>query len=192
MGAGTGLLGGGALLAQSPEERAFNMAAGTAGGAVGAAVMPPLMSAGKRVLGAGINAARRAWNSLRPGMQQRVTLELQTAAARNGVNWGAVPQAVRESAEETAARALRAGDLDADAIVRQARGERFGMTGNTALTRGQLTRDPMQYATEQDVAKIQPGGEGLLSRFQNQDRQLVAALDDTVTQIGGEGAEQVG
>jgi hypothetical protein len=159
---------------------------GLAGGASREAGGSPLMQGGAAVLGAvagGLvpGAASSVVNRINAMRANPMQLEGQISLAlrENGVDFAAMPAAIRESLIADVRKATSAGDdLNPDALRRLAD---FRLTGLTP-TRGGLTLDPVQITREQNLAKIgvNTADEGLQGLAQTQNRnnaQLVNNMD---------------
>ena len=67
-------------------------------------------------------------------------------------------------------------NFDPEAAVHREMAERFGYTGDTALTRAQATRDPIDLGTEEKLKKRE-GGEAITLRKAAQEEQSVNVMD---------------
>jgi len=201
--AGTGgVLGAanaGARVASGAAQRAFQRVAsnpvaqlsaaaggGLAGGASREAGGSPLMQGGAAVLGTvagGLvpGAASSVVNRINAMRANPMQLEGQISLAlrENGVDFAAMPAAIRESLIADVRKATSAGDdLNADALRRLAD---FRLTGLTP-TRGGLTLNPVQITREQNLAKIgantaDEGLQGLALTQNRNNAQLVNNMD---------------
>ena len=164
----------------------LNVAGGTVGGGVGAAIAPGLTNIGAKI----IQAARRGFRGAVPSVSTRVATQLEQAAQRAGVNLGQVSDDVLKQMHDDAIQAMRMGrwsDEAADAMVRRSQAGHFGFAGGTGLTRGQASQDPLQYATEVDLAKIE-AGRPLMERHAAQRAQGARIVSD----VFGDPSERAG
>lgn len=179
-GVGAGALGGGVVYAKTPEERMANAAiGGAAGGLFGAAAPAIAKGAGKIAAKAGdIADSARGLLKGSAKITATVTRNLDDAAKSAGVSLDDLGAAYTARVKQRAAEALRSGaPFDYDAAVRQARAEKFGFTGDAAITRGQSTRDPAVFSMERNLAK-RPQGAALAERANAQLAQAEKYLDD--------------
>ena len=152
-----------------------------ASGALAGAVATPLLSKGLEAAGTAIKAGagmaqRAAAKAAATPEQIKVTVTNVLNAA--GVAPAEITDAMRASIASQVQQALAAGQkLNPAALVRQAQAEAVGLTDNAALTLGQRTRDPMQFAREQNLSGVnlqgpQGAGNPLASRFAEQNKRL--------------------
>ena len=185
-----------ALAARPGVQAAGAVGAGGAGGAVREAGGGDLEQFGASLLGGitagsaagvGSNLAQTATRALKSAVTPKAT-ELARAdqtinltLQRSGVDWGAVPERVRQSMREDVAQAMNTGQpLNADAMRRLLV---FRSTGTTP-TVGQLTQDPGQITREMNLAKTAANmSDPALHRLpalQNQNTaQLLRVLDES-------------
>ncbi|WP_050466367.1 glucosaminidase domain-containing protein [Herbaspirillum chlorophenolicum] len=129
----------------------------------------------------GTRAVSSVANRLSPPSTQEVEQQIRLVMDRSGVDWGAVPERVRQMVREEAGQALRTGgDLSGDALRRLVD---FGRVQGATPTRGMLTLDPVQITRERNLAKIgaNASDEGLqgLARVQNSNNSaLIGALNN--------------
>jgi hypothetical protein len=96
----------------------------------------------------------------------------------------APPRSTTGTATGTGRNAGAAGtDL---AAMRRANAEELGFTGDSALTRGQATRDFELQRFERETAKMGDIGEPIRQRMQNQNLRLQQALDEFIDSTGAE------
>lgn len=146
-----------------------------AGGAALGALSVPVAEGVMRVFG---NVARKIGAKFTPQNAQQITADLNA----RGVDFSKLATQTQESILKDADDALRAGGkLDMDALARKYDFDQLGIKP----TAGQLTRDPMQYQFERNNAGISGGGESLTQRFNEQNSQLIGALDKLKTSAGG-------
>lgn len=128
------------------------------------AVGEPVASMAGPAAGAAINTAIQAAPlALVPALRGRakpaaVSPELkaqQYVAANTGLDWGAIPEAVRGQLTEIAKTAGGLEGLDAAALKRQVQLQ--SLDRPVPATRGQLTRDPVQLRNEGNVSATDAG-----------------------------------
>ena len=160
------------------QDFALNKAVQVAGGAVTGAVAVPVVEGLVRAAGATVNGVasllRGAPNRLtnkatQDAVESTLTVELQ----KNGVDWQALPKAARDALILETQKALKAGgEIDQAAIQRIADAQKLDIS----LMRGQASRDPLQFATERNMAKTEIG-KPLADRLVDQNGKLIAAVD---------------
>lgn len=97
----------------------------------------------------------------------------QQSSANAGIDWSALPGAVRNRLTELAQDATSFGNLDATALRRIAQAESLPVP--IKLTRGQATRDPVQLRVEDQTAATEQG-RALSDRHAEQNDALTANL----------------
>ena len=146
-------------------------------GAVTGAVATPIISKTAQGVARGVDSARRAVGG-RMVTEEQVRVAAANAARANGVNFQNLPQATRDMVEDQVRQSLRTGQrIDPAAIMRRVEAESVGLTGDAALTTGQVTRNPMLFTQERNMRGVEistPQGRGnpLMERFANQNRAL--------------------
>lgn len=116
---------------------------------VGAAVVGTVL--GGLAPGAASSAANRVQALVRRPDPLQLEGRISLALRESGVDWQAVPQAIRSQLVQDVRKATATGaELNNDALRRLAD---FRLTGTTP-TRGMLTLDPVQITREQNLAKI--------------------------------------
>lgn len=170
-----------------------------AGGAVAGGVMTPVLSKAATAVG----TAAKDFRASRPqativigGTQGLTRADLDAAVGQvlqsQGMTIQEAPKVILDSVRRQIAEATAGGlRLNPQQALRQAQAEALGLTGDAALTAGQLTRDPIRYAQERNLSGVVingPQGQGnpLATRFANQNRALAGVLDD-----GGLAADRV-
>lgn len=124
-------------------------AGGDAPAQVGAAVVGTVL--GGLAPGAASGAANRVQALVRRPDPLQLEGRISLALRESGVDWQAVPQAIRSQLVQDVRKATATGaELNNDALRRLAD---FRLTGTTP-TRGMLTLDPVQITREQNLAKI--------------------------------------
>lgn len=116
---------------------------------------------------------------------QTVTGEL----AGRGIDFSKLTKEAQDALLADAQQALNAGGkLNYDALARRADFEAAGIKP----TLGQLTRDPMQFQFEQNTRGIGGAGEGLSQRFNEQNAQLIDAINKARAGAQGVGLDRFG
>lgn len=154
--------------------------AGAVGGAAGAAAGQAIGAVADKVA-TGIDRVMSAVRARIPSNQLAAQVsadDLLAAAARDqNIDLRALSENVRNGLRNQAAEALASNrTIDAPSLLRQAEGNAVLGPGN-ALTLGQATRDPMQFATERNMRGIVGAGEPLAERFAGQNRALIDSLN---------------
>jgi hypothetical protein len=94
--------------------------------------------------------------------------------SKKGIDYSKLSSQVQNQLKKDADDALRAGGvIDADALARKAEFLSVGIKP----TKGQITRDPMQYQFEQNTRGVVGSGESLSQRFNEQNSGLVEAMN---------------
>lgn len=176
-------------LTQPVDEEAnypLNKAVQVGGGAALGLIAPPLVESVIRGAGAVVNGLV---NSVR-GMKNTVTgatnpRAIEAAFQQAGVAWNRVPKDAREMLIGEVQKAIRSGGTLDDEAAR-----RLGdfLTLKMKPTQGQITRDPLQFAREVNYSKNE-FGKPLAERFNEQNTQLIGAVDDLRTGTGARGAD---
>ncbi|MGX5659991.1 glycoside hydrolase family 73 protein [Castellaniella ginsengisoli] len=182
---------------QNPVQQITSAAgAGGAGGSVREAGGGPTAQAVAALFGGiaaplaaqqGIRAARWVGNRLASPRPQEVEQQIRLIMERSGVDWGQVPERVRQMVRDEASTALRSGgELSSDALRRLVD---FGRVPGATPTRGTLTLDPVQITRERNLAKIgaNAADDGLqgLARVENTNNSaLIGALNDAGANSG--------
>lgn len=155
---------------------------GGAGAAAGA-VFAPLVSKAAELGGRGVAAvqSRMGAPNLAPA---DINVSVQNVFRAEGIAPADVPEAMLNSVRNQVEASLRGRQrVDPGAIMRAARAEAVGLTGDAAPTLGQVTRDPIQWAQEQNLSGVvlnTPQGQGnpLATRFQSQAQALKRVFDN--------------
>ena len=160
------------------------------GGALVGALAPPLVEGLVRAAGATVNAMTRTakglWQRLSgEALRGNVETRLSREIGAQGLKWSDVPQDVRERLIGEVQKGIRVGgSIDDESTRRLADFVRLKIEP----TRGQVSRDPLQFAREVNLGKLEPG-QPLAQRFTEQNRQLIGTVDDLRTQTGASGAD---
>jgi len=99
-----------------------------------------------------------------------LTQQLEAIVSRAGGDWVSLNPQIQESLRSEAVRQLAVGNLNPDALVRVARAQM--LDPRLQLTRGQATRAPADWQTEQNLRGIQVVGDDLRTRFGEQGQIL--------------------
>lgn len=172
--AGKGAVGGAVGAATQPvmgDDYATEKAGQVVAGAVGGAVLTPLISK------AGESVARYVSNKLRGGFISKtpegIEQEIRASFARDDIDVSQIPRDVLEKLKQEANQALKSGrEIDAPAMLRKLDFEKVGVKP----TLGQITRDPGQYSRELNLRGIQNAGEGIQNRLAEQQTQIAGRL----------------
>ena len=166
--AGAGLAGGSVKEAGAGpiEQGVAALVGGVAGGLV------------PRAAGAVGDAAKR----MIPMKPQDVDLQISAVLNRAGVDYSAMPEAVRQSLRAELADALRTGqELNPQAVARLADFRAAGLTP----TRGTVSLDPVQLTREKNLAKMAANmAEGELSGLPRLENQNNARLIEGLNSVG--------
>lgn len=164
---------------------------GAAGGAAGAATQPVMGDnfAGEKLLQVGTGAAAggvltpvlsRAAEAAARYVRARaqtgrvpppevIKNEIRASFARDDIDLAQIPRHVMDDLTRSTQEAMASGQqVDAAALLRRMDFERLGMQP----LRGQITRDPTQFARERDLRGIQGVGEPIANRLNEQAAQL--------------------
>lgn len=153
-------------------------------GAATGAVATPVLSRAAEATVRGVNAVRRARQPI------NVEVAVNNVIRQGGLNPAELTDEVLAGVRRQVEEAAQSGqNMDPAAIVRRARFEALGLTGDAGPTVGQITREPIQFAQERNLSGVvlnTPQGQGnpLATRFQNQNARLQQVFDD----VGAAGA----
>lgn len=147
----------------------------TGAGAVGGAIATPILTKIGEVVS---DLVSRVVSSKQPGASaDRIIL---AALEKEGVQAGDVPETVLQSMREQVSASLKNGKtVDPAQLLRQKAAE----TVDVQLTKGQLTRDPVQFARERNMRALDGAGRPLTDRFVDQNQRLAAAVRGTGTAL---------
>jgi hypothetical protein len=101
-----------------------------------------------------------------------------------GIDRSKVPVEFFNSLKDQARNALQTGDVKSFQQFAQNYSQANGLPVPVPMLRGQLTRDPMQYAVEQNLRGIQGTGEPIQALLQKQNSALIQNLDAFGAKIG--------
>lgn len=186
--AGTGALGGFLTGAAQPvedtenydQQKAMQVGVGAlTGAAVGPLARFTTAQIGRAVQGVA-NVVRRAFG---PGANsQQVNAAVEVALRSNGINPAHIDRAIREDLNRQVVRAMAQGGApSAEALANQTALAQLGIQG----TRGQITRNPLQWQTEFNT-RAREGGEPLMNQYRGALRSLVGGVDDVRAGTGGQ------
>lgn len=146
------------------------VAAGAAGGAV---LTPAAAKVGEGLVKA-FNGVTRTGDVNAQAAKVVDDWITSTAKTDSGFDLAQIPASMRQRVQAQVAQALKDGkQIDPAAILRKADFESLGVTP----TRGQITRDPTQYARERNLRGVEGAGEPLAQRFQQQNNQLLQVIN---------------
>lgn len=158
------------------------------GGATGAASPFVADAVGKVVAGAA-NKARSVVGRVAgtAPTDEAITQTISGELAGRGVDFSQLTKEAKASLLADAKQALSGGGkLNFDALARRADFDALGIKPTT----GQLTRDPMQFGFEQNTRGITGAGEGLSQRFNEQNAQLIDAINKARAGTQGVGLDR--
>lgn len=150
------------------------------GGAAAGAVLTPVAARVGDFIGnqaAGIAQRLRGRFTSQADIDAQILRAIQEAGPEMGIrDLSEIPESVLAGVRQQVQAAMRSGDVpDPAALVRRADFDALSVPP----TRGQVTRDPMQFATERNMRGIDLGGgrNPLADRFSEQNRLLVGEFD---------------
>lgn len=154
-----------------------------AGGGAGSQAVAALAGglAAPAALGGAQALVNKAASVLRPAQTtQQVEQQIELALSRNGVDWKAVPERLKQGMRAEVQQALKTnGELDGEALTRLLD---FKRVEGATPTRGMVTLDPVQITRERNLAKTGANsvdvGMQRLAQVENQNnRALINALN---------------
>lgn len=160
------------------------------GGAALGAAAPAIVEGVIRGAGAAVNALANVGRGLSKTATGQASAEviegtLTQEMGRQGVKWSELPDALRSSLVSEVQKSLKSGGaIDPEAIRRTADFARLKIQP----TQGQVTRDPLQFAREQNYAKTGIG-KPIADRLTDQNAQLIGTLDTARGAVGAKGAD---
>jgi hypothetical protein len=122
--------------------------------------------------------ARARLQTTQPAVESTLKLEL----AKNGFfSWEQIPQRIRDALVVETQNALKAGGKLDNKMV-----ERFADFQKLEINplRGQVSRDPYQFALERNTGKTEAGRD-IATRLTEQNERLIQSLDDVRTGVTG-------
>lgn len=204
--AARGAVAGGASAALQPvvdgQESFWGSKAGqVATGALTGGILTPAISKGVEKAGAALAqraAARAPATVVMGGAPALNRSDLDAAVSRllesQGLRMQEAPKVILDSVRRQLTESLAGGRrLDPAAALRLAEAEALGLTGDAALTLGQATRNPMQWAQERNLSGVvinTPAGptNPMASRFAAQNRALgrvFSGADEALDKVTG-------
>lgn len=167
-------------------KKAVQVGTGAAVGAIAPAAVEGLIrgaSAAVNKLSSGVGGLARAIN----GSTSSSSIE-KTLSTEMGGTWAQLPQQVRSGLVAEVQRALGSGGrLDSEAVRRLGDFKRL----NVAPTQGQLSRDPLQFAREQNYARTEIG-QPIAQRLNEQNSRMIGVIDDLRGGTGAQATDQYG
>jgi hypothetical protein len=128
-----------------------------------------------RIRGAGATLAGQASDNA-------IEMNLSMTLKSEGVDWNKLSDGVRKSMIDDVRAAIKSGKpVQKDQLARYA--DFKSVTGETP-TRGQLTLNPIQFKTEQNLKGIQGVGEELTGKLDRQNAGLFQTLDRRIGAVG--------
>lgn len=155
------------------EEKAKQLGLGAIGGGIGGGLGYGL----SKVISKGIESIKNISGKLISGdTSQAATDAVDKTVNALGVDKANVPQDALEGMKAIVKKGLDSGNKpDPNALERLARAHTLDVP--VPMTTGQITRDPLQFALEQNLRGIQGIGEPITQRLQEQNRALIQNLD---------------
>lgn len=154
----------------------------TGAGLVAGGLFPPVVEGVTRAGGLLTNAVAdkvRGAGNLVSGNTRPANVEamLQVELRKNGVDWTRLPENIRQQLVNETRNALSSGGkLDPKSIQRLAYFQRIGVEP----MRGQVTRDPVLFAREQNMSKMEVG-RPIADRLNQQNQGFIGTLDKART-----------
>ena len=160
------------------------MAGGAVAGGIGGGIMHITNGVGGWIgqkVGQAVDAVRSQFGGALN--DQNIGKATDAVLQKAGIDASKVPVNVLDNLKEQATQSLKTGDVSnlqryADATT---------LPVPVPMLRGQVTRDPMQYAVEQNLRGIQGVGEPITQVLTDQNKALIANLD----KIGAEGSQDI-
>lgn len=154
-------------------------------GAVAGALLTPAVAKGTEAIGNAVARLTQRQPKLVGGLNRSdLNAAVEKVLQSQGMRMQDAPKVILDSVSRQVEDALRTGkQLSPAAAIRAAEAEAVGMTGDAALTAGQLTRDPIKYATERNLSGVvlnTPSGPSnpLAERFARQNQRLQELFDN--------------
>jgi hypothetical protein len=153
------------------QDKALQVGAGAAGGAVVAPLADKLATSAARFI-----KSKMGKNYVLP--PEGMEAEIRASFARDDIDVSQIPKGVMSKLTEEVKQAMASGkQVDAAAMLRKMDFDKVGIQPTT----GQLTRNPAQYSRELNLRGIQGVGEPLADRFSLQQAQLGARMRNGAT-----------
>jgi hypothetical protein len=151
---------------------------GLAGGGVAGASFHALGSA----LAKGIDLAKAKYGKVVQPSQLNEAAD--SVILQAGIDPNKVPAEFFNSLKDQAKNALQTGDVKGFQQFAQNYSQANSLPVPVPMLRGQLTREPMQYAVEQNLRGIQGVGEPVQALLQKQNSALIQNLDEFGAKLG--------
>jgi hypothetical protein len=151
---------------------------GLAGGGVAGASFHALGSA----LAKGIDFAKAKYGKVIQPSQLNEAAD--SVILQAGIDPNKVPVEFFNSLKDQAKNALQTGDVKGFQQFAQNYSQANSLPVPVPMLRGQLTREPMQYAVEQNLRGIQGVGEPIQTLLQKQNSALIQNLDEFGAKLG--------
>lgn len=175
-GAAAGGLQGGLMFTNEGDSKAAQIATGVAAGGI----LPAVVEGGARMIRGAVNTGGNAVaNVVRGGIDDaQITNTVRQTLMQQGIDFNTLATQAKEALKTEANAQLQAGgSLNSEALGRIARAAQ--VDPRLQLTRGQATRTPQDWQTEQNLRGIQGVGDDLRARFGQQGQ----VLGDAATRI---------
>lgn len=173
-----GAIAGGLTGAVQPVESdsfASEKAAQVGIGAAAGGVLSPVIAAALKPAVAGAQRAFRSVSNAAAGKTpEQIALELKLTLNNEGINVGELSDAYIRQRAADIKRALDAGQPIDDAMIAR---EAAAKSLKIDLTRGQVTQEPIQFASERALAQA-PGGEQLAGQYTGALSQLRQSIEN--------------
>jgi len=151
-------------------------------GFVGGGVAGVTFHALGNALAKGIDVAKAKYgNAIHPSQLNEAA---DNVILQAGIERSKVPPEFFQGLKDQAKNALQTGDIKGFQQFAQNYSQANGLPVPVPMLRGQLTRDPMQYAVEQNLRGIQGTGEPIQALLQKQNSALIQNLDAFGAKIG--------
>lgn len=176
--AGQGALAAGSIYTEGGDitDKALQVGMGMAGGGVAPVVANTVAKTGGAIGRGTMNIVNRG-RSVAGNVANKVSKVLDDAGIQvDKPTYNKLVQLAKDEVKYT-------GKIDAESLIRKAEAESLGFVDDTALTAGQVTRNPLQWGREQNYAKREVG-QKLAERFANQTKKMEGIGDDLMTKTG--------
>lgn len=117
---------------------------------------------------------------------KQITVKIDNELAKKGVDLADLSETAQENLSKHISESLKAtGKIDIDAALRKTEIEEMGLTGATAPTAAQISRDPIKWRTETSLSQIPEMGDELIYRGAAQKQQLGKKGEEIAEELGG-------
>lgn len=180
-----GMLGLTAPVDPNSQDYWLTKGAQTAASTAGGFLAPPVVEGAVKGAGAITNAVANKGRGLLSTVTgqaspQTITQTLKLEFERGGADWSKLPQAIRTGLVEDAQAAIKGGGtLDPEMAKRLADFRLLGIDP----TKGQISRDPLQFAREVNLGKMEVGAP-IAARLNEQNTGLIGAVDAAKSRVG--------